>query len=73
MEAIKVIISKDMEWQLEYSDWDIDEMKQELPKAFPGAKVIEVTDCELSYLEVNIDGEYFVLDVEGTIIERGRM
>lgn len=73
MEAIKVIISEDTEEQLAYFDWDIDEMKQELPKAFPDAKVIEVTDCELDCIEVNIDGEYFLLDVECTIIKHGRM
>ena len=73
MEDIKVIISEDMKWQLEYSDFDVNELEQVLPKTFPNAKVIEVTDCETIYIEVKVDGEYYVLNETGEMIEKGRM
>ena len=71
--TMNVRISKDMEWQLEYFDWDATKLRQGLPKQFPNANVIEVTDCEIAYMEVNVDGEYYVLNEEGEIIESGRM
>lgn len=70
---MKVEISKDMKWQLEYSDFDVNELEQVLLKTFPNAKVIEVTDCEISYIEVKVDEEYYVLNETGKMIENGRM
>lgn len=74
MEKIKVVIGKDMEWQLACFGWDVEELRQELPKVLPYENVIEVTDCEISHLEVKIDDKYyFVLDETGEIIEKGRL
>lgn len=75
MKAIKVIISEDVKEQLAYFDWDVEEVEKEecWPNVFPDAKVIEVTDCEMNYIEVNVDGTYYVLDCTGEIIEKGRM
>lgn len=73
MKTNKVIISKDTEEQLTYFNWDVTELKQELPKEFPNSNSIEVTDCEISYIEVNVDGEYYVLNEMLEIIKNDRM
>ena len=73
MNTNKITINEEMENTLIYFDWDATELEQELPKIFPNANSIEVTDCEPNCLEVNVDGEYFVLDVEGKILEKGRL
>ena len=64
---MNVKISKDMELQLEYAAWDITELKQELPKLFPNAKSIEVTDCENDWLEVLVDEKYYTVNVTGYV------
>ena len=74
---MNVKISKDTEYQLEYAAWDIMELKNELPKLFPNAKSIEVTDCEDDWLEVLVDEKYYAVNVtsyvkDGKIYE-GRM
>ena len=74
---MNVKISKDMEYQLEYADWDITELKHELPKLFSNAKSIEVTDCEDNWLEVLVDEKYYTVNAtsyvkDGKIYE-GRM
>jgi hypothetical protein len=73
MKTNKVIISRDTRWQLEYFDWDVKELEQELPKVFPDKDVIEVTNCEIRYLELCMDGEYYVVDETLETIEKGRM
>lgn len=69
----KVIISENVGFELGYFYWDTVELEQELPKAFPNAKTIEVTDCEDNYIEVKVDEEYYVLDAALEVIEKGRM
>ena len=64
---MNVKISKDMELQLEYAAWDIMELKNELPKLFPNAKSIEVTDCEDDWLEVLVDEKDYTVDVTGYV------
>lgn len=73
IDGIEVIISDDMCYRLIYFDWDIDELEQGWSKIFPDAKAIEITDCEDKYIEVKVDGEYYVLDETGEIIEKGRL
>ena len=74
---MNIKISKDMELQLEYAAWDIAELKHELPKLFPNAKLIEVTDCEDDWLEVLVDEKYYTVNVTGYVkdgkIYKGRM
>ena len=74
---MNVKISKDTELQLEYAAWDITELKHELPKLFPNAKLIEVTDCEDDWLEVLVDEKYYTVNVTGYVkdgkIYKGRM
>ena len=65
--TMNVKISKDMELQLEYAAWDIMELKHELPKLFPNAKSIEVTDCENDWLEVLVDEKYYTVNVTGYV------
>jgi hypothetical protein len=69
----KVIIKEDVACQLAYFYWDTVELERGLPEAFPNANSIEVTDCEDSYIEVKMDGEYYVLDATLEVIEKGRM
>ena len=59
---MNVKISRDTEYQLEYAAWDITELKHELPKLFPNAKSIEVTDCEDNWLEVLVDEKYYTVN-----------
>ena len=74
---MNVKISKDTELQLEYADWDITELKHVLPKLFPNAKSIDVTDCEDNWLEVLVDEKYYTVNVTGYVkdgkIYEGRM
>ena len=64
---MKVEISKDMEWQLEYADFDVEEVKSTLPELFPNAKSIEVTYCEDNWLEVLVDEKYYSVHVTGDV------
>ena len=64
---MNVKISKDTEYQLEYASWDITELKHELPKLFPNAKSIEITDCEDDWLEVLVDEKYYTVNVTGYV------
>lgn len=73
MKDVKVIINEDVKKQLTYFDWDITELEQGWSKIFPDANVVEITDCEIDYIEVKVDGTYYVLDATGEIIENGRM
>lgn len=74
---MNVEISKDMEWQLEYADFDVEEVKSVLPELFPDAKSIEVTDCEDNWLEALVDEKYYTINAIGDVkdgkIYEGRM
>ena len=74
---MRVEISKDMEWQLEYADFDVEEVKSVLPELFPDAKSIEVTDCEDNWLEALVDKKYYTINAIGYVkdgkIYEGRM
>ena len=74
---MNVEISKDMEWQLEYADFDVEEVKSVLPELFPDAKSIEVTDCEDNWLEALVDEKYYTVNAIGYVkdgkIYEGRM
>ena len=74
---MNVKISRDTKYQLEYADWDITELEHELPKLFPNAKSIEVTDCEDNWLEVLVDEKYYTVNATGYVkdgkIYEGRM
>ena len=74
---MKVEISKDMEWQLEYAEFDVEEVKSVLPELFPDAKSIEVTDCEDNWLEALVDEKYYTINSIGYVkdgkIYEGRM
>ena len=74
---MKVEISKDMEWQLEYAEFDVEEVKSVLPELFPDAKSIEVTDCEDNWLEALVDEKYYTINAIGYVkdgkIYEGRM
>ena len=74
---MNVEISKDMEYQLEYADFDVEEVKSVLPELFPDAKSIEVTDCEDHWLEVLVDEKYYTVNAKGDVkdgkIYEGRM
>ena len=74
---MKVKISKDMEWQLEYAEFDVEEVKSVLPELFPDAKSIEVTDCEDHWLEALVDEKYYTINAIGYVkdgrIYEGRM
>lgn len=74
---MRVEISKDMEWQLEYADFDVEEVKLVLPELFPDAKSIEVTDCEDNWLEALVDEKYYTVNAIGYVkdgkIYEGRM
>ena len=59
---MRVEISKDMEYQLEYADFDVEEVKLVLPELFPDAKSIEVTDCEDHWLEALVDEKYYTIN-----------
>ena len=65
---MNVKISKRMKWQLEY-DWDVEEVKSALPKLFPKAKSIKVTDCKDDWLEVLVDETYYSVNAIGYIKE----
>lgn len=67
MKETKVIISKDVEQQLEYFCWDVTELRQSWSKIFPDAKVIKITDCEDNWLEVQVDGEFYTINATGDI------
>ena len=64
---MKVKISDYMRLLLIYEDFDVEEVKSELPKLFPNAKSIEVTTCEGHWLEVLVDGTYYTVHVEGDV------
>lgn len=66
---MNVKISRDMRWQLEYAAWDITELKNELPKLFPNAKSIKITDCEDNLLQVLADKKYYTVNAAGYIID----
>ena len=74
---MNVEISKDMEYQLEYADIDVEEVKSALPELFPDAKSIEVTDCEDHWLEALVDEKYYTINAIGYVkdgrIYEGRM
>ena len=74
---MRVEISKDMEYQLEYADFDVEEVKSVLPELFPDAKSIEVTDCEDHWLEALVDEKYYTINAIGDVKEgkicEGRM
>ncbi len=74
---MNVEISKDMEYQLEYADFDVEEVKSVLPELFPDAKCIEVTDCEDNWLEALVDEKYYTINAIGYVkdgkIYEGRM
>ena len=74
---MRVEISKDMEYQLEYADFDVEEVKSVLPELFPDAESIEVTDCEDHWLEVLVDEKYYTINAIGDVkdgkIYEGRM
>ena len=74
---MNVEISKDMEYQLEYADFDVEEVKSVLPELFPDAKSIEVTDCEDNWLEALVDEKYYTINAAGYVkdgkIYEGRM
>lgn len=64
---MKVEISKDVEWQLEYADFDVEEVKSTLPELFQNAKSIKVTYCEDNWLEVLVDEKYYSVHVTGDV------
>lgn len=64
---MKVKISEYMRLLLIYEDFDVEEVKSELPKLFPNAKSIEVTTCEGHWLEVLVDETYYTVHVEGDV------
>lgn len=74
---MKVMISNDTECQLEYADFDVEEVRTCLPTLFPNAKSIEVKDCEDYWLEVLVDEKYYTIHVTGDVKEgklyEGRM
>lgn len=52
-------------WMANYADWDIEEIKTELPKQFPNAESIIITSIQPEMLYATVDGTDYAITPTG--------
>lgn len=57
--------NENVKYMASYADWDIEEIKTELPKQFPNAECIIITSIQPEMLYATVDGTDYAISPNG--------